>query len=67
MNAWMKTAAMGMPGNIMDSYKLDGSKGSDMSGYEEAGSSGLMPRWKVTPLSPTQAGARRCSGGADLG
>ena len=32
MNDWIKTASSNMPGNIMDGYKLDGSKGSDTSG-----------------------------------
>jgi endo-1,4-beta-D-glucanase Y len=34
LNAWVKTNTTGVPGNIMDGYKLDGSKGSDVSGYD---------------------------------
>jgi endo-1,4-beta-D-glucanase Y len=32
INDWMKMTTGGVPGNIMDGYKLDGSKGSDVSG-----------------------------------
>jgi endo-1,4-beta-D-glucanase Y len=32
INDWIKMSSMGLPGNIMDGYKLDGTKGSDVTG-----------------------------------